>query len=206
MRLLTDQRMRRPWTEIGKRIANLAQYDRIWGGIVTAHQQSGSPMPSRAAIRDHFSKISDAATTLSNQIAEGKLDRHVYQFYPDEVAVLNFGAAWRNLDDFERDQIAQQSMGGIWPSLREVLDVLAARASELSQLALTEDRVAEKLTRDRRVRYFAQSLSEYFRMPKVAANSIGEFTVAPVRQTAVQRRGYKSLMISTGFSHRNAHR
>ena len=162
-RLLTNRQMGRPWTEIRKRIREPHEFDNLWGEIVVAYQNSGEKRRLRSDEKKHFLKISKDAVALSESIKNGALDRRVFQYYPDDVGKLNFGAEWGALGDFDRDQVALRAMGGVWPSLREVLDGLSARANVLAKAALTKPVTAERETRDQRLRYFTQELSAYFR-------------------------------------------
>jgi hypothetical protein len=93
-------------------------------------------------------------------IENGALHIPAYHYFPNYFGTQFFAADWALLNDFERDQVAPAAS---WPSLPEVLDELAKRARELAQEAVSKPRIADKTTRDQRLRYFTQELSTYLR-------------------------------------------
>lgn len=163
-RLLTDKRMGRPWIYLRKKLIKPAAFDKFWGEIVTRYQfsgeQSGDKRRLRSDEKKHFLQIAKNVENLRKAIENKQLHKPAYHFFPNDFCVIAFSANWANLNDFERDQIAPSAY---WPSMPEVLDGLAERAKLLAQEAMTRPVLAERKTRDQRLRFFAQALTEYLR-------------------------------------------
>lgn len=163
-RLLTDDRMKRPWHFIGKRISTDDQVMLLWDEIAYRLQMSRSvnSRESRAVRRARFHRIVRSVQRLQTQIAEGPLDSRIYEYFsPDTMAILG-EPSWPTLDPQQRRSFAAGLLCH-WPALPEILSQLEAHALRLAHDALTEMRVAERRTRGQGENYFIRSLSTYFR-------------------------------------------
>ena len=191
-RLLTDPRMKVCWTEIDTQVLrNLepqcvepskkkklqqpiekaifirGQYVRLWSAISYAYGASRKPLPSRIKNRKKFLQLAQITETLAQTIADGPLDRVVYEFFPAEMAQEIFDAAgWSNLGSEQRHRAVEQIKKKLvlWPSLTDLLAEVSRKAKDLAQAALTEERFAANNTRDRQVNYFLQDLANYFHL------------------------------------------
>lgn len=163
-RLLSDKKMRRPWLEIDKRIkaSRDVAYQRLWGELVTLLQRSKKTEPSRADVKKEWHGVATKASELAALVRNGRLDLRAFRFYTDDVARMVFSKKWRELDQWQQQDIAYR-MAIEWPTLPELLDELAAKAKDLADSAMKEPRLVERTTRDRQLNYFIRGLANYFK-------------------------------------------
>jgi len=163
-RLLTDQRMKRPWRYIEKRISTRSQYMELWQEITYRLQESrGAKLgESRARKRARLERIAKQVRLLVAELVDGPLDLRVYEYFPPEVMEILGAPKWRPLDTHQRRSFAD-SLLREWPALPEILDQLEARALRLANEARSETRTVERSTRDRQTNYLFRTLNEYFR-------------------------------------------
>lgn len=169
-RLLSDKRMTGPWRRIEKRInhagkSRRAAYHRLWGELVTILQRSKHPEKSRAAERAAWLAIAADAGALATSIRGTVLDSPAFEYYPDDVAELVFGPGWSSLDRWARQSTADRAAIA-WPTLPELLDVLARKASSHAAAAVDPGkmpRLVERVSSSRQANYFIRGMAEYFR-------------------------------------------
>jgi len=162
-RLLTDSRMKRSWTLIGKRCSRAQGYLKLWNEIVYTLGKSRKPEPSRAKTRDGFLKIAEAAEKLATTITNGLLDRLTYEFFPADEAQLAFKVEhWSALGPDERYHVAHQNLA-YWPAMTGLLEEFARYAEMCAEEAFTEKRTVDRETYDRQLNVFVRRLASYFR-------------------------------------------
>jgi hypothetical protein len=163
-KLLTDQRMSRPWREIGRRISTDEQYMKLWEEIAYQLQMSRrvGARESRADRRARFQRIATSVNHLAAAIAEGPLDLRIYEYFPADTMEFLGAADWPSLDSQQRRSFAARLLRE-WPALPAILNQLELQAVRLANNALTETRVAERGTRGQAANYFIRSLSTFFR-------------------------------------------
>ena len=162
-RLLTDPRMKRSWTEIGKRCSGAQNYRRLWYEIVYALLKIKHPKPSRAKTRDQFLRMAADAEKLADTTADGPLDRLTFEFFPDDEAQLAFKVSnWATLGVEKRLKLAYQNLAW-WPSMTGLLEEFAQHARKCAQEAMLEKRTVDRETYDRQFNDFVRCLAGYFR-------------------------------------------
>jgi len=162
-RLLTDPRMKRSWALIGPRCPDEQDFERLWSEIVYALVKSRTPERSRAKMRDHFLGIAKDAEKVATSLTNGPLDRLILVFFSDDEAKIAFTVEnWSRLEPEERFQVADPKLA-CWPSMTGLLKELANQARRCANEAITNKRIVDRDTYDRRFNYFVRHLSQYFR-------------------------------------------
>jgi len=158
--LLSDIRMQRAWTELGKRVEEKAEWERLWKEICYILKQARKGQTLRSEEKKPLLDIANKANSLSQSIREGPLDLRSYELFSDEVMNILGVTNWEHKDSLRRSVIAHELLKE-WPTVPEMLAELASRAQHLSEDAMTKDRVVERRTLDYENLYFVRALVAY---------------------------------------------
>ncbi|MFP6558224.1 hypothetical protein WJ542_07825 [Paraburkholderia sp. B3] len=163
-RLITRAEMDGAWRTLGKHARHADHAWLLFREIVVIEDASRKPPTKlRSAERDDYLKIAGQAQELSLAIADGALDRRVYEFFSSEAMDINGIAGWENLDGMTRVTCAH-SLLREWPPIIDILDALARQAENLASEAMLKSRVVERVSGqsdDFRKLYFVRELAKY---------------------------------------------
>lgn len=167
-RLLTEQQMRRSWTELGRHIASSTQWKKLWREIVWARysarvdsQLHPPNEKARTKQKKQLRTIAKNANKLADALVDGPLDVRAYDLFPHDVMRILGVTNWPELTSLQRADAAWELLRE-WPTAPELLRELAALAKRLADEVMTRGPVM-RTTRDREVRYFASVLCTYLK-------------------------------------------
>lgn len=159
-RLLTDPKMKKPWTQIS---TFCTDYSELWSEIFMALWKSHEKVPLRGKQRGTFQRLAQDAENLAGAIANGPLNRLFFEFFSDQDGLAVFMVEnWEALGEEKRQKVAYKMLP-YWHSMEELLLMLSQGAKRCAKEALTNKRIVERETHDRRLNYFVRHLARYFK-------------------------------------------
>ncbi len=160
-RLITHPKMERAWCELSKRNKNNNHAEKLLQEIIFQEQKSREPVVLRRSDeKKKYFKIAEHAKQLAKAIAEGPLDKPLFQYFSAETMDTNGIANWDNKDKMERNNLPYDLLRE-WPPLIEILKSLETQAIKLSDEAMNQPRIVERQKADYRQLYFVRALAEY---------------------------------------------
>lgn len=136
--LLSDHRMDIVWTRLNRQIKTDFEWLRLWlevkNALFDANPKRKPKRPSEEAedlksIAAHASKLAEVIR-IERRVSrdyKGFFDFECWKYFPDEVMKLNNIHSWNSLDSFKRRSAVNKIMG-VWPTMAELLEGLAAKA------------------------------------------------------------------------------
>lgn len=134
---------------------------KLFKEIVSIEQQSRKPVVLlRSEEKKKFLTIAEQAQKLTEAIAEGPLDRPLFEYFSAETMHTNGIVNWDDKSRMERGNLSYGLLTE-WPLLVEILRTLESQALKLGDEAMKQHRLVERQKKDYRQLYFVRALAEY---------------------------------------------
>lgn len=163
-RLVTHVDMEPAWRALSKHAKSSDYERRLFREIVFIEQASRKHSAKlRTDERDEYLRIAEQAEQLSKAIANGPLDKLLFEYFSSETMETNGIAGWENLDGITRVSLAHKSQPE-WPPIVDMLDALGLQARKLAKDAMSKFRLVDRAprrTEDFRKLYFVRALATY---------------------------------------------
>lgn len=150
------------WRELSKRNKNKDHATKLFGMIVFIEQESRKPVRLfRSEEKKQFLKIAEHTRQLvAAIIAEGSLDKRVFDYFSAETMHINGIANWEEKNQMERNNLPYNLLEE-WPTLIDILKSLETQAIKLGGDAMTQTRTVNRQKAGYRELYFVRALTEY---------------------------------------------
>lgn len=179
-RLLTDERMNRPWRELYRKIKLDSEWERLWKEIAFLVMQHRKPYKSKADRTKRLKEISKLTHKLQKLVVDTDLDLPLFYLMSDDVMAANGIHDWLSYDEHARTDIAYHLLPE-WPLTSDVLDGLAFRSEVAAAVSKRTPMYSRTLIGP--AREFAASLVMYL-LRSHGARLNG--TVAKIAQVALE--------------------
>ncbi|MFX1763298.1 hypothetical protein PWP93_11960 [Paraburkholderia sp. A1RI-2L] len=137
---------------------------KLFRAIVVFEQASRKPrVKSRLEEKERYRRVVDLTQQLASAIANGPLDKLVYEFFSAETMDANGITGWDDLNEMARVAHAHTELRE-WPPLVDILDKLRIQAAKLAEEAMSIPRIVGRVPRrpeDFRKLHFVRELSMF---------------------------------------------
>ncbi|WP_124486882.1 MULTISPECIES: hypothetical protein [unclassified Burkholderia] len=156
--------IRPAWDARGVREKQPGHATKLFREIVVIEQVSRKPPgKSRLEEKETYRRIAELTQRLVSAIANGPLDKLVYEFFSAEAMDTNGITGWEDLNEVERAECAHTQLLE-WPPVVDILDKLRIQAANLAEEAMSKPRIVDRVPRrpeDFRKLHFVRELSTF---------------------------------------------